>query len=202
MPPACPAAQPRLYWIGLYSRSSNGLPKPGWIFSRNCFVCASPRCASYACRFSHTSTIVKWFVRSTSRSTSNRTGPASFRLSAANCSRALLVSAAKLGNTSMYVTTYNCFAAGCWAPAANAARASSTIICNQRLILLLPVETAFVNGFTQNVPFHRIHHVGAGSIRLQVQLGVQREQFDRVVVVRSIGLSARPHVRIRSARVL
>ena len=56
---------------------------------------------------------------------------------------------------------------------------------------LPPIENSLTGGkrsgerLAENVSLHRGNNLVARSVRTQIQLGVQREQFKRVVMVRS-----------------
>src|SRR5215469_4047751 len=71
--------------------------------------------------------------------------------------------------------------------------------CVQPILLM---ETALKHACSKNVPVDGLHYIGAARIRAQIQLGVQREQLEGVVVVRSSGRSARTHVADSAPKVL
>ena len=46
------------------------------------------------------------------------------------------------------------------------------------------MESSHQHRFPEDVPVHGLQHVGAGRVRREIQLGIEREQLPRVVMVR------------------
>ena len=65
----------------------------------------------------------------------------------------------------------------------------------------LPVETAGENALAENVSLHGSHNLIARGVRTQIQLGIQREQLKRVVMIRTCRTRARSHETDFPARV-
>lgn len=52
---------------------------------------------------------------------------------------------------------------------------------------LWPVEAADQDTFHQNVSIHCLHHIALRCFRAESELGIQREEFERVVMIRTDG---------------
>src|SRR5215469_6092378 len=146
-------------------------------------------------------------MRSTLRSTSKRTLPESLRLSTPNCAICLAISATLGGTKSTCVTTYSSLA-DCCCPTRAPARAMMATAAGGKtktsfdIRLLLPVEPAFPDRFADDVSVDGLHHVGAPGFRAQVELGIEREQFERVMMFGRGRRSAWAHVGVGSAQIL
>src|SRR5215472_1710558 len=64
------------------------------------------------------------------------------------------------------------------------------------------METAFEHALSKDVPVNGLHHISASRVRAQIQLGVQREQLERVVMIWSRCGSARTHVADSATKIL
>lgn len=64
------------------------------------------------------------------------------------------------------------------------------------------MKTADENTFPENVAVDRLHHLRAGCVRPKIELGVQREQFQSVMMIRSDGRRAGTAISDDAASVL
>src|SRR5690348_17107826 len=64
------------------------------------------------------------------------------------------------------------------------------------------MKTAHQNAFAHDVAVDRFENIGSACIRSEIQFSVESEQLKRIVMMRSLGGRAWPHIADASAKVL